>query len=132
MRSYSVMIFVRYTKKRRKISMSDSTTYAQIQKWMSINRPMLQEIYHRFLYIYNIKHDLNLKNTKTLYHDFCIHLYYTYEDNYGFTLFETQEEKNAYYARYRKPQEYVASSHITEDMEENDMFEEIEFEEEEE
>ncbi len=112
--------------------MSDSTTYAQIQKWMSINRPMLQEIYHRFLYIYNIKHDLNLKNTKTLYHDFCIHLYYTYEDNYGFTLFETQEEKNAYYARYRKPQEYVASSHITEDMEENDMFEEIEFEEEEE
>ncbi len=132
MRSYSVMIFVRYTKKRRKIAMSDSTTYAQIQKWMSINRPMLQEIYHRFLYIYNIKHDLNLKNTKTLYHDFCIHLYYTYEDNYGFTLFETQEEKNAYYARYRKPQEYVASSHITEDMEENDMFEEIEFEEEEE
>ncbi len=132
MRSYSVMIFVRYTKKRRKIAMSDSTTYAQIQKWMSINRPMLQEIYHRFLYIYNIKHDLNLKNTKTLYHDFCIHLYYTYEDNYGFTLFETQEEKNAYYARYRKPQEYVASSHSTEDMEENDMFEEIEFEEEEE
>jgi hypothetical protein len=117
--------------------MADPATYTKIQKWMSINRPMLQEIYHRFLNIYNIKYDLNLKNTKTLYHDFCIHLYYTYEDNYGFTLFETQEEKNAYYARYRKPQEYVSSSsssssHSTEDMEENDMLEEIEFEEEEE
>ncbi len=108
--------------------MSVDATYKEIQKWMSVNRPVLQEIYQQFLYIYSVKHDLNLKNTKSLYHDFCLHLYYNYVDNYGYTLFENQEEKNAHYNRFRRPDSsYPAPS---EEVLEEDA-EEIEFEEEE-
>ncbi len=108
--------------------MSVDATYKEIQKWMSVNRPVLQEIYQQFLYIYSVKHDLNLKNTKSLYHDFCLHLYYNYVDNYGYTLFENQEEKNAHYNRFRRPDSsYPAPS---EEVPEEDA-EEIEFEDEE-
>lgn len=82
--------------------MSVESTYKDIQKWMSVNRPVLQEIYQQFLYIYTVKYDLNLKNTKSLYHDFCLHLFYNYVDDYGYTLFENQEEKNAHYHRFRR------------------------------
>jgi hypothetical protein len=107
--------------------MSVEATYKDIQRWMSVNRPVLQEIYQQFLYIYSVKHDLNLKNTKSLYHDFCLHLYYNYVDDYGYTLFESQEEKNAHYNRFRRADSIypVPSEEV---HEEND--DDIEFEEE--
>ena len=116
--------------------MSVDTSLKDIQKWMAVNRSMLQEIYQQFLHIYNDKHGMALKNTKSLYHDFCLHLYYNYVDDYGYTLFETQEEKNAHYTRFRKP-ETVSWSSNKANMEEGDAgeaaeaAEEIEFEEEE-
>lgn len=114
--------------------MSVDASLKEIQKWMAVNRPILQEIYQQFLYIYD-KNGMTLKNTKSLYHDFCLHLYYNYVDDYGYTLFENQEEKNAHYTRFRRPEgvSWPSQSNKEEDNEDaGEEVEEIEFEEEEE
>ena len=117
--------------------MSVDASLKEIQKWMAVNRPMLQEIYQQFLCIYE-NHGITLKNTKSVYHDFCLHLYYNYVDDYGYTLFENQEEKNAHYARFRKPETLSSLSQSNKinteeggNVETEEAIEEIEFEEEE-
>lgn len=70
--------------------------FSKINNWIRINRDVIKNIYSLFLNICNDKYDLKIMNSKQLFFDLSLYLYYNTEDKYGITLFDSNEAKKNY------------------------------------
>ncbi len=108
--------------------------YEKIHKWMKLNRKMLQNIYTLFLSICNDTYQLELHDSKQLYHDLSIYFYHTLRDDYGNVL-NTVEEQSTYdplFYRSGVKQDLIYGEEYIEEEEEEYVEEEEEESEEEE
>ncbi len=72
--------------------------FYKIKSWIYINRSMIKNIYSIFLYVFNEKYNFELMNSKQLYLDFAIYLYYNLEDKYEYLIVDkVQHNKHIKY-----------------------------------
>jgi hypothetical protein len=70
--------------------------FSIINHWIKINKDTLKNIYSTFLDIFNDKYNLELIDSKQLFFDLSVYMYYNFKDKYGITLFNSNEDKKKY------------------------------------
>ncbi len=74
----------------------DKYEFSIINHWIKVNKDTLKNIYSTFLDIFNDKYNLELIDSKQLFFDLSVYIYYNVKDKYGITLFNSNEDKKKY------------------------------------